>query len=345
MPGSARHSILPPGEDCVVHTISRCVRRAYLCGRDAATGKDYEHRRDWVRERIQRLAGVFAIEVCAYAVMSNHCHLVLWTRPAVAESWSPEEVARRWLRVFDRTLTAADASIANLAKDETRIATLRQHLGSVSWFMRCLNEFIARMANNEDDCTGRFWEGRFKSQLLTDEGAVLACMTYVDLNPVRAKLADSLETSEFTSIFDRLTGGKARRCLEELGALAEPTPEQREMLGLAGEQATADAWLCPMGTAAGRHTVLDISGDCYLALMEWTGRQLRADKRGALSGGMEDILVKLGLDVAAWVDTVREFGRMFHHAVGSRNNLRAQARRRNCCRAWGTASARAMYAA
>ena len=343
MPSSARHSILPAGEDCLVHTISRCVRKSRLCGFDAVTRKDYEHRKDWVQARIMRLAGAFAIEVCAYAVMSNHCHLVLWARPALAESWSAEEVARRWLSIFDRTIKPDDASIAKLAKNEARIARLREHLGSVSWFMRGLNEYIARMANKEDDCTGRFWEGRFKSQLLTDDGAVLACMAYVDLNPVRAKMAADLETSAFTSVLDRLTGHNARRKLAKLGAVAEPTPEQREMLGLEREKAKADAWLCPMGPDAGRHTVLDISIDGYLALVEWTGQQLREDKAGALSCEMEGILVKLGLDVAAWVKTVRGFGRMFHHAVGSKDKLREQARRRGCCRVWGMAAARAMY--
>jgi hypothetical protein len=344
MPSSARHSILPAGEDCVVHTISRCVRKSFLCGFDAATGKDYQHRKDWVQARIMRLAEAFAIEVCAYAVMSNHCHLVLWARPALAESWSPEEVARRWLGIFDRTIKPGDAGIAKLAKDEARIALLRQHLGSVSWFMRGLNEYIARMANKEDECTGRFWEGRFKSQLLTDDGAVLACMAYVDLNPVRAAIAASLETSEFTSVLDRLAGHKARRKLAELGGLTEPTPAQRAMLGLEREKAKADAWLCPMGPEAGRHTVLDMGIDGYLALVDWTGRQLREDKAGALSGEVEGILVRLGLDVAAWVETVRGFGRMFHHAVGSRDNLRERARRRGCRRAWGMAAARGMYA-
>ena len=342
MPSSPRHAILPPGEDCVVHTFSRCVRRAFLCGRDAITGKNYEHRREWIREQIEFLAASFAIEVCAHAVMSNHCHLVLWARPSLAASWSAEEVARRWLCIYNRSPKAA--AIAQLAADEEMIAKLRARLGSVSWFMSRLNEFIARMANKEDDCTGRFWEGRFKSQLLADDGAVLACMAYVDLNPVRAKIAATLETSAFTSVQARLFGRNARRELTELGAVAEPTPEQREMLGLDREKAKADAWLCPMGSEAGRHTVLDMSLDGYLALVEWTGSQLRTDDRGTLGGEMEALVVKRGLDAASWVASVLNFGRMFHHAVGTREKLRERARARGCRRAWGTTSARAMYA-
>ena len=344
MPSYPRKSILPAGGQCLVHTISRCVRKARLCGRDPLSGTDYEHRRDWVKDRIQLLAEVFAIEVCAYAVMSNHSHLVLWCRPGLAASWSAGEVARRWTRIFNRTETVDDALIARIARDEARIAKLREHLGSVSWFMRCLNEHIARQANKEDDCTGRFWEGRFKSQLLADDGAVLACMAYVDLNPVRAKMAGSLGESEFTSVWDRLTGRKARRGLAALGEITGPTPEQREMLGLAREQAGADAWLCPLGTEAGRHTPLDISEDGYLGLVEWTGLQVAGGKPGVLDKESREIVGRMGLDAEAWVETVRGFGRLFSSVAGSKDKLREQARRRGQCRARGMTAAMGMYA-
>jgi hypothetical protein len=82
------------------HCMSRCVRRAFLCGEDVYSGRSYEHRKTWVEERLLALAECFAVGLYAYAVMSNHVHIVLHVDPQVAKAWSEEEVAERWVRVF-----------------------------------------------------------------------------------------------------------------------------------------------------------------------------------------------------------------------------------------------------
>ena len=86
------------------HCVSRCVRRAFLCGEDKLTGKSYEHRRKWVEEYLLKLASVFSINVCAYAVMSNHTHIVLHINQQQAEDWSMDEVLTRWLSLHKGTL-------------------------------------------------------------------------------------------------------------------------------------------------------------------------------------------------------------------------------------------------
>jgi hypothetical protein len=172
----------------VYHCISRCVRRAFLCGLDEYSGIDYEHRRSWIADRLKELSCIFGMEVFAYAVMSNHLHLVIRNRPDLAKSWTAEEVALRWCSLFPKrnahgiAEVPGEEAIKSFVGDSARVEICRERLGDISWFMRCLNEPIARRANREDKCTGRFWEGRFKCQRLMDEGAMLACMAYVDLN-------------------------------------------------------------------------------------------------------------------------------------------------------------------
>ena len=193
------------------HVVSRCVRRAFLCGEDQESKRNYEHRRQWVEDRIRLLASLFAVDVAAYAVMSNHYHIVVKVVPEQLQSVPDAEILQRWSCLYKGPLLL-QRYMKEEAVDEHEAAQLtelaacyRARLGSLSWFMKCLNEPIARRANQEDNCTGHFWEGRYKSQALLDEAALLSCMAYVDLNPVRAQMAETPETSEHTSIAERVT--------------------------------------------------------------------------------------------------------------------------------------------
>jgi hypothetical protein len=127
-------------------------------------GRDYSHRQEWVIERLEFLSSVFAIDVCAYAVMSNHYHLVLHVDQLRAASLSGMEVVERWSRVFGvpTIVRRWKEGIAGEVETEVAlqiIAKWRSRLMDVSLFMRCLNENLARRANAEDHCTGRFWAG------------------------------------------------------------------------------------------------------------------------------------------------------------------------------------------
>jgi REP element-mobilizing transposase RayT len=192
------------------HCICRCVRRAFLCGDDQSSGQNFDHRKQWLVDKITALSAIFAIEFCAYSIMSNHYHLVLRVNKSQAKTWSDEEVALRWKQLckghvlVDRWLSDTVTTQAEKEKALEFITLWRERLYNLGRYMRCLNESIAVRAYKEDNCKGRFWEGRFKSQALLDETALLACMTYVDLNPIRAAICDTPEHSDFTSVQSRI---------------------------------------------------------------------------------------------------------------------------------------------
>lgn len=326
----ARKTVVNDGESGVYHCISRCVRRAFLCGLDPYSQKDYEHRRVWIRDRIVELSGIYGVEVLSYAVMSNHLHLVVQTLPERVESWDAEVVVRRWLRLypverdgFGRAVEPSDALVREWCGDASVVKRCRERLGSLSWFMRSLNEPIARRANREDDCRGHFWEGRFKCQRLVDEGAVLACMVYVDLNPVRAGMAQTPEGSEFTSVYDRIAARQAQVKLREEAdrkADAQFFEEQR------ARSRGAD-WLGGFAKAdGGEDRFVDVDLDKYLELLDWTGRCVKEGKKGAIPVDLLPVLERLELDTQEWVENVQRFGGLFSRIAGKAEQVMAFAR-------------------
>lgn len=280
------------------HCMTRCVRRSYLCGIDAETGKDYNHRKLWLIARMKFLANVFAIHISAYAVMNNHYHLVLYVNTDLAKNWSDEEVVERWKNIFGRN--NAQKQYPSVLKKQTlpKVEVLRERLTSISWFMRCLNENIARLSNKEDQCQGRFWEGRFKSQALLDEGAVLSAMAYVDLNPIRAKIAATPEESEFTSIYERIKNFKKN------------TPDTHLVDLMPFEDAPK---------ADRPH--INMRFYDYLELLDATGRILRDDKRGKILDSYSPILDRLQLTSSGWLTIVKSLEKHFFYALGSEANL------------------------
>ncbi|NJN00474.1 MAG: hypothetical protein HC793_02195 [Aquincola sp.] len=141
------------------------MRRAYLCGSDPYTGRSFEHRKLWVEARLGLLAECFAISVHAYAVMSNHLHLVVQLAPDVAAGWSDIDVAARWVRLFPTRLDSADAVEAKcrrLIDEPERLQLIRSRLCDLSWLMRCLAEPIARHANHEEPLQGPVLGGSFQ---------------------------------------------------------------------------------------------------------------------------------------------------------------------------------------
>ncbi len=331
----ARKTLIIKDQASVYHCISRCVPRSYLCGIDHDANTNYEHRKKWVKDRIQELSGIFAMEIYSYAVMSNHFHIVIATNPDRADSWSNIEVIKRWHRLtvasLDENLNFIPLGQDELelrAKDRGLVLKYRERLKCLSHFMQYLNQYIARRANEEDDCKGRFWEGRFKSQRLEDEGAILACMSYVELNPVRAKVVDRPELSEFTSAYDRIV---AKRAKEGMVALEQedfenPNEERAKAFVKMDEESKQDEWLHPFEQRDGS-MMPEIDLESYLELIDWTGRAIKEGKKGHIPADLAPILDRLDLDQKEWVSNVKQFGGMFHHFIGKAGSIAKAAER------------------
>jgi len=345
VPAYARKEIVCEGEVEVFHAYTRCVRRAFLCGEDPLTGNNYDHRKLWIEQRLEQLSASMAVEVCGFAVMSNHLHAVVRTRPDLVETWSDEEVARRWWRLFPKRrdedgnpAEPEDHELAMIVADADTLAERRRRLSSLSWFMRCLCEPIARRANKEDGVSGRFFEGRFKCQKLLDEAAILACSVYVDLNPVRAGISETPESSPHTSAHDRIQG---RRQRESRSKSEKAAGAARRGKVQPPSSADPDGWLCPVSVEgdpaemaganahrrASNRGFLCMGLDDYLRILDWTGRQVRRNKRGAIPKDLAPILDRIGMSDEFWLDTVRNFGRWFHRAAGHVSLLAQEATR------------------
>ena len=244
------------------HLISRCVRRAFLCGKDTYSGKRYAYRKRWLEKRVFELTEIFFVDLYGYAIMSNHYHLVIQTRPDDMLNSDNDEIARRWCRLFPRTNAGEKWRVQTLREDVETIDIYRQRLCDISWLMRCLNEGLARLANKEDGCTGRFWQGRFRSQLLLDDASVYTYMAYVDLNPVRAGISNTPEQSRYTSINYRVRHHRLNDVL------------------------------CPLNQSESQ---MNLNLSDYLVLVDEVGRCIRDNKSGYVLDKAEPILTRLGL--------------------------------------------------
>jgi REP element-mobilizing transposase RayT len=354
-----RKFVVDDDEVGVYHCINRFVRRAFLCGTDEVSGQCFDHRKQFIQDRLEFLAGVFGIDVLAFAVMSNHLHVVLRNRPDVVRLWSDDEVARRWWNLSpsrrDESGEAAvpqDSDLSMITADAEKLVEIRWRLSNIGWLMRCVAEPVARMANREDECTGRFWEGRYKCQPLLDEAAVAACMAYVDLNPIRAGIAKTPESSQFTSAFERLKGLR-----EERPELRDESPEGKSGGEQAGDSRRGE-WLSPVEVArshaaesktavpcgrASNRGCLAMSQQDYLKLLDWSGRQLRHGKRGTIPAALPPILTRLGLSGDGWMTLMKDFGRLFHRAAGNPESLAREATRRAVNSLHGTRNSQSLF--
>lgn len=296
---TARQQLVSTEVTSYYHCVSRCVRRSFLCGKDSFTNRCYEHRREWLESKILSLTAVYCIDICAYAIMSNHYHLVVNINQKKALQLTLHEVVERWSQIhklptlIQRWKNKQLTSQIEQDRSIELIEVWRERLSSLSWFMKEINYEIACKANQEDECTGHFWEGRFKSQALLDERALAAAMAYVDLNPVRAGIANNPETSEFTSI-------KAR--IEALRKNLATAPYLHPFIGNAANELQDGI----------PFRLID-----YLELVDWTSRQFRQDKAN-LNDKTPSILARLNFKQTSWLKVCTHLEKTRSTAVGNR---------------------------
>ena len=399
---TARKHLVASDQARFYHITTRCVRRAFLCG-DA-----FEHRKDWVYRRLRFLADLFPVSVAGYAVMSNHLHLVVRYDPTATAEWSADTVYDRWFTLRGRLsagaqsaegATEADCGAAMMSNvddaaaqehrqrhtsDADWVARTREKLGSLGWFMRELKHFIALRANQEDGCKGHFWEARYYSQPLLDQAALAACMVYVDLNPIRAQMAETPESSAFVSVQERIQARTRRTTHPQPGGRwragpepsAKPKPLPKTPTTTPDDQSrpaffpTPDGridtcvdeahpnWLLPLRQCVISEWPVDttaptpawISRDRYLQLVDETGRCIRAGKRGAIPQHLADILHRLDLEPVQWLAAMSRGGSLEGSALGAFARRQSEAARRglrwlaNRCRLFSDSTARQVSA-
>ena len=289
----------------------------------------------WIEERLQELVTIFALDVCGFSIMDNHIHLLLRLDLPRAKAWAADEVVRRWLLLcppkdrYGKLIVVSAAWLAERARDSQWVEERRTRLANLGWFMKSLKENIARRANRDDQCTGHFFEGRYKSIAILDEASLLATCAYIDLNPVAAGLAPTPEASAHTSIKARVDHCAAQGKLETLKTDSRYTAKVNVEQG---------NWLFPIkdrrdqngNGLAGLMRGISLAG--YLHLVDWSSRLIRPGKAN-LSSTVPEILTRLGIDTESWKETLHRLlgpNKKIGSYFGSTNRLNEVATQRGC---------------
>ena len=317
----ARAEVFDPNEVAILHICARVVRRFFLFGFDPFTGRNHDHRKVWIEDQLKLLAANFGIDLLGMAILSNHFHLILRSRPDVVATWDDTEATRRWLMLCPKRKKSDrspeepnEFELNTIRNDPAKLTAIRKRLSDVSWWMRLLCQNIGTRANQEDKQTGKFFQGRFRAVRILDEETLLACAAYVDLNPIRAAMAETVELSEYTSV---------QRRVQALQQQNSPTTGNDRRADSFLAPLTIDEKNDPMGACANRSRercsdkgFLSMSIGDYLELLDASARQIREDKAGYTPSEVPPIFARLNLDAVFWKLQIKDFGRLFANVAG-----------------------------
>ena len=335
----SRAEIFDPSEIVAVHTMARTNRRCFLLGEDQFTGKNFDHRKRWIEDKLKQLAANFGIDVLAFSCLSNHFHLVLRSRPDVVKTWDDTEVARRWWSLCPQRKIKSEIDgkknwvpveptewdLNSIRNDPVKLATIRSRLSDISWWMRLLCQYIALRANGEEgEGLGRFWQSRFKAVRILDEESLLACAAYVDLNPIRAALAETLEASDYTSVQRRIEAieenveaindSNAATIVNRADDFLSPISIDERNDPLAAQPSRS-------GKRCSDKGFLALADAEYLTILDWIARDTIAGKRGQTPVEAPPVFERLGIDAQEWSRMVKDFGRTFKNVAGKPTSI------------------------
>jgi len=339
----ARVEVSAADEVAIVHVMSSTVRWCFLRGDDPVTGRNYDHRKVWIDEQIVHQAKHLGIDLLCQAIMSNHLHLVLRSRPDAFRDWNSEGVAHRWLMLCPerrdeerRPPQPTEFEINRIVNNEEKLASLRSRLSDISWWMRLLCQNVAQRANREDNEVGKFWQARYRAVRLLDEISIVSCAVYVDLNPIRAAISETIAESDLTSAQKRLLNLQSQTKIQQASAESDSKVvtttaavgndpvvaldlhssqhlapvELNEHAGQTGADANRE------GVRCSNKGFLSMSTGQYLSLLEWTARQQRVAKRGRKPKWIRRLFNRRGISASVWNELVRNFGRLFSIVAG-----------------------------
>jgi len=344
------YEIFDPSAIFAVHFIGETVRSCYLMGVNERSGKNFDQRKRWLEEKLQPLAANFAIDLLAFSCMSNHFHLLLRSRPDVVATWDNTQVALRWWQLFPTRkvklkingewfktpATPTEFELNAIRNDPVRLATIRLRLSDLSWWMRLLCQYIAMRANAEDGMgLGRFWQGRYKAVRILDEESLLACAAYIDLNPIRAEVAETLEQCDYTSVQRRIQAITTTAL--DADSSGELPPEVARVAVESATPPRADAFLAPVsiderkdslgpqpsrnGRRSSDKGFLAMAEAEYLEILDWLARDGVAGKLGTTPLSAPPVLERLGIEPTCWSAMVRDFGRAFRNVAGTAKSV------------------------
>lgn len=333
-----RTVIANPAFPATFHITDRCVRQDFLLGDGKTARKTEKSRRYVILKRLKTLASAYAIDILRFALMDNHMHVELRNRPDLVQQMSDLEVARRTLIIFPGYCQAnADAKrkrmpkptaedIQKLAEDKQRIREMRTNLSSVSSFMKSLKFYTSRYFNLVDGKRGAFWESRYNIKVLLDDLSILLCALYIDLNPIRAGMALTPETSIFTSAFYQIL---AARMLAKSPAVKRARLPDSFLPPVKISPHEADRLKSSLATRASDFGFTDMTSQEYLMLLDLMGRIVTKKHNGAIPNDLPPIFERMNLNWDNFVHLVNAYETLFCCYVGTKESLDNKARELN----------------